>query len=203
MLIPKPTLLLTAAALACAVSSTRAGAVTQAPAPATQVIKHDPVIACVVAGQHPLFKACVTPAGDLKQFRFYFRGEGSTSWFYTLMKRTENQIGQACYEGIGLKPKKKSIKSMDFYFEALDSRTQDYTARVAQSKSECDKDKLAAAPFSNAGPSAVFGSSAGFGSTSLLLPVAGGLVLAGGGTAIALNAGGDEGSGDGGTSNAT
>jgi hypothetical protein len=70
---------------------------------------------------------------------------------------------------------------MEFYFECLskntaDNRTEDFTAKVVDSKSECEKQKLLAAPISNAGPVGVLGSGPGFaGVAGSILPVAGAL----------------------------
>jgi hypothetical protein len=200
-----PTLVL-AAACSAAVSSS-SGLTSQEPS-AQQAVRHDPVVGCIVAGHFPVLDSCVDPAGKptIAQCKAYFRGQGAPTWFSVVSKPHPTRAD--CYQSILLKPKKKTLTAMEFYFECLsknaaDNRTEDFTARVVDSKTECDKEKLVAAPFSNTGPVGVLGSGGGgfVGGAGSILPIAGAVGGLGaiGGALIATNndSGGD------GTSNVT
>jgi hypothetical protein len=130
------------------------------------MVRHDPVIGCIVAGQFPILDSCVDPAGKptIAQCKAYFRGQGAPTWFSVVSK--PHPTRPYCYQSTLLKPKKKTLTAMEFYFECLskntaDNRTEDFTAKIADSKSECEKQKLLAAPVTNAGPVGVLGSGPG------------------------------------------
>jgi hypothetical protein len=199
------------AALACsgAVLS-RGGFASQAPPPNALLVKHDPVIGCIVAGQFPILQSCVSLASApmIGECRANFKAKEAQTYFYVRSKRHENTADQACFQSI-LPKAKKSLKEVEFHFQCFskdgsDNRTEDFTAKVVENKGGCDKDKLAA-PISPTGPPAVIGSGPGFAvGAGNLLPFAGATLGVGAlTTALVVNNDDDNDQGGGGTTTTT
>ncbi len=116
-------------------------------------IEHDPVD-CVVAGQYPLFPACIHPAGESARGRVYFQTDGDPAWYYVVMKAQG-----PCWAGVLPKPSRALVdRHINYYLEATGrslatSRTAEHAALVVKSKEDCQKPVVAA--LASTGPAAV------------------------------------------------
>jgi hypothetical protein len=102
-------------------------------------------VGCIVAEQYPKMSACFLPAPNIARGRVHFRASGTTHWYHVEGKRE-----MPCHGFVLPKPK-KTIKSVDYYVEGIDTsggegRTAEYFPIVVLRASECKKD-VPVAPF--------------------------------------------------------
>jgi Carboxypeptidase regulatory-like domain len=152
-----------------------------APANATN-IQHDPV-ACVVAGQFPLFDARIEPAASVARARVYFKAAQAEAWYYVEMTPAEAGF-------VGKLPRPKLEASPIHYYitattmEFGEGRTDETEAIVVAEAKDCPDDKKVAA-IGPPGEVTVFSAATG----AALAPVgfaAGGLALTIGTLALVL-----------------
>jgi hypothetical protein len=146
-------------------------AVAAGPALAAEIlaIRHQPV-QCLVAGKYPRLDACFEPPSRVARARVYFRGGGTSAWYYVEMKAEA-----PCFRGTLPRPK-KSLKRIDYYVAVTDqdfaeARTEEYTTEVVPDEKSCAAGGVA--PFVTTA-SVVVG-----GATALPAGFVGGGVLAG------------------------
>jgi hypothetical protein len=190
---------------------------------AAATIQHDGV-GCVVAEQYPRLQAVIAPPETVARARVLFRAEGTQHWYAVAMKRE----GTA-FTGVLPRPKrdlKRFAYYLEVADTSLGtSRTPEYTPDVVAGMGACRQGMMAAsvptatvvveaptgavgvpagfapsgvaASGTAAGAGAAASTGGGIGGTTLL--VAGGVVAAGAGVAVAVGGGGGGNGGSGGT----
>ena len=104
-------------------------------------IAHDSV-GCVVAGRHPRFEACLTPAEAVGRAQVQFRASNGP-WYYVNMKPDG-----ACYSALLPKPKKET-PSFHYYLSVVDrsfsavqkpdsAPGESFSTRLVASEGDCD-----------------------------------------------------------------
>lgn len=99
-------------------------------------------VGCVVAEQHPVFEAALSPADKVGAARLFFRARGDPYWYAVEMERR----GEA-FLGILPKPK-RNLAGFDYYIDVTgtnleSSRTQEYSPRVAAGPGACRDTRMA------------------------------------------------------------
>jgi hypothetical protein len=105
------------------------------------VIEHNG-LGCVVAGKYPKLSACIAPRARVARARVYFRGEGTSNWYYVSLTSD-----MPCYRGLLPKPK-RDLQRFSYYIEALDTafaetQTGEYVAEVVPDEGSCRKGPVA------------------------------------------------------------
>lgn len=138
---------------------------------------------CVVAGQFPVIKATLQPAGEVARARVYFHGRGTASWYYVEMKGT----GGDAFEGTLPQPL-ASLPGIEYYIETLarsfdERRSPEYDADVIAGSETCPSGRTTATMVSSVSTAIKVGAPEGASAVPAGFAGAG---LAGGGVSTAL-----------------
>jgi hypothetical protein len=180
----------------------------QAPAPAGALeVAFDPVITCIVAGEHPIIDAIVRPPEKLARARLYFKSGASNEWYYgegthltpAAVKEAEAAGAPARestpVEGIvrwflpkpTLKASPITMYGVVTNADLVESRTPDLVVRVVEKESDCDGK---VAPFWIPPEGLTFFSATTGAAVSGAVLGAGGVLLGAGAIALIVLAGG-------------